>query len=127
MRHVQKRLGVTDVGKVTQAVEQDIIDTLNEMIKALEKAKQELQNKKPPKDGGPPPPNQDQKLLDQIAELKMIRAMQMRVNNRTTLYGRQYEGEQASEPRIQEELRNLAGRQDRIFEVTNKIVKGDNR
>ncbi len=127
MKNVQRRLGAVDVGKVTQAVEQDIIDTLNEMIKALEKAKQDLQNKKPPPGGGPPPPQQDQKLLDQIAELKMIRAMQMRVNNRTTLYGRQYTGEQAEEPRIQEELRGLAGRQDRIFEVTNKIVKGDNR
>jgi hypothetical protein len=127
MKNVQRRLGSVDVGKVTQAVEQDIIDTLNEMIKALEKAKQELKDKKDAKSGGQPPPNQDQKLLDQIAELKMIRAMQLRVNNRTRLYGREYEGEQASEPRLQGELRNLSERQERIFDVTNKIAKGDNR
>jgi hypothetical protein len=128
MKHVQRRLGAVDVGKVTQAVEQDIIDTLNEMIKALEKAKQDLQNQKP-KQGqpGPPPPNQDQKLLDQIAELKMIRAMQLRINSRTTLYGRQYEGEQAGEVGVQRELRNLADRQDRLFKVTGKIASGDNR
>jgi hypothetical protein len=126
MKNVERRLGAVDVGKVTQAVEQDIIDTLNEMIKALEKAKQELKDKKTPPSSGSPPP-QDQKLLDQIAELKMIRAMQIRVNNRTRLYGREYEGEQASNPRLRGELRNLSERQERIFDVTNKIAKGDNR
>ncbi|MCC6421674.1 MAG: hypothetical protein IT429_25935 [Gemmataceae bacterium] len=130
MKQVQRRLGTTDVGKVTQAVEQDIIDTLQEMIKALEKAKKEMDDKKskpsPPKDSPPPPP-QDQKLLDQIAELKMIRAMQIRVNNRTQLYGRLYEGEQANQPNIQQDLRELADRQERIFDVTNKIAKGENK
>jgi len=96
MKNVERRLGAVDVGKVTQAVEQDICDTLKEMIKALEQAKKELQDKKspPPKPGpqGPPP---DPKLIDKIAELKMIRSMQIRVNGRTELYGKQYEGEQA--------------------------------
>lgn len=126
MRHVQRRLYVTDAGVVTQAIEQDIIDTLKEMIEALKKARQELDAKKSPPPGQPPP-NADQKLLDQIAELKMIRAMQMRVNTRTKTYGQQYQGEQAAEPRIRQELRNLSDRQVRIFEVTNKIAKGDNR
>jgi len=126
MKNVQRRLGVVDVGKVTQGVEQDIVDTLKEMIEALKKARQELDNKKSPPSNGQPPPNVDQKLLDQIAELKMIRSMQVRVNNRTQLYGREYEGEQAAIPRIRQELHQLSDRQDRIFEVTNRIAKGDN-
>src|SRR5262249_17960927 len=76
MMHVQRRLEITDVGVVTQAIEKDIIDSLKEMIEALKKARQENDNKKsPPSNGqsGPPP---DQKLLDQIAELKMIRSLQ---------------------------------------------------
>jgi hypothetical protein len=51
----------------------------------------------------------------------------MRVNTRTRTYGEQYAGEQAVEPRIRAELRNLSDRQVRIFEVTNRIAKGDNR
>jgi hypothetical protein len=87
-----------------------------------------MKNKKPPKGKpGQPPPNQEQKLLDQIAELKMIRALQMRVNRRTKMYAREYEGEQANEPRIQAELGELARRQENVFEVTNKIARGDNR
>jgi hypothetical protein len=125
MKHVQRRLGIVDVGTVTQAIERDIIDTLKEMIEALKKARQELDNKKsPPSSSGPPP---DQKLLDQIAELKMILAMQLRVNTRTRIYGAQYQGEQTADPNIGRELRNLSERQERIFEVTNKISKGDNR
>ncbi|HMF20470.1 MAG TPA: hypothetical protein VKE98_24890 [Gemmataceae bacterium] len=127
MKHVQRRLGIVDTGVVTQAIEKDIIDTLKEMIEALKKAKQELSDKKSPPSNSPPPQPQDQKLLDQIAELKMIRSMQIRVNSRTTIYGKQYNGEQAGEPAIVRELRNLSERQERIFEVTNRIAKGDNK
>jgi hypothetical protein len=126
---VQKRLGSTDVGKVTQAIERDIIDTLKEMIEALKKARQDLDSKKSAP-GSPPPPNQDQKLLDQIAELKMIRSMQIRVNGRTQMYGKQYqdvEGEQTRNPELRRELQILSERQDRIFEVTNRIARGDNK
>lgn len=128
MKHVQRRLEVTDAGQVTQAIERDIIDTLKEMIEALKKARQEQQQGKPgqPKEGKSNP-NQDQKLLDQIAELKMIRSMQLRVNARTKTYGRLYEGEQAADANVGRELRNLSERQERIYEITIKIAKGENR
>jgi hypothetical protein len=130
MKHVHRRLKITDVGDVTQTIEQDIIETLRDMIKALEKAKKEMDDKKnppkPPSDQPPPPP-QDQKLLDKIAELKMLKAMQMRVNGRTDLYSKMYKGEQATDPAIQSELRDIAGRQERIFEVANKLARGDNQ
>ena len=130
MMHVQRRLEITDIGIVTQAIEKDIVDTLKEMIEALKKARQELDAKKSPPSNSPPPPPQDQKLLEYIAELKMIRSMQVRVNNRTLTYGRMYqqrEGEQTGDPNIRRELINLSERQDRIFEVTNRIAKGDNK
>jgi hypothetical protein len=129
MEEVQKLLEKTQVGPTTQGIEQDIIDTLEDMIKALQKARQELQqnpNSKPP---GPTPPP-DLKLLDQIAELKMIRAMQIKVNKRTKLYGDEYvakEGEQTSDEAIKGKLKELGDRQEKLFDVTMKIVKGDNK
>jgi len=131
MKHVKRRLEVTDAGAVTQAIEHDIIDTLKEMIEALKKARQDNQGSAkppPPSSGSGPPP--DQKLLDQIAELKMIRSMQIRVNTRTLTYGQMYqakEGEQTADPNIRQELTNLSDRQERIFEVTNRIARGDNK
>ena len=56
--------------------------------------------------------------------------MQIRVNNRTETYGRMYqtkEGEQTANPEIRRELGNLSERQERIFDVTNRIAKGDNK
>ena len=129
MTNVQRRLGVADVGLVTQNIEVDIIDSLKEMIEALKKAKQDLENKKnnPPPPGGPPP---DSKLLELIQELKLIRSLQIRVNTRTTTYGRMYqakEGEQTADPRIRQELLQLSDRQERIFDITNRLAKGDNK
>ncbi|MEM2137793.1 MAG: hypothetical protein QW568_01780, partial [Candidatus Anstonellaceae archaeon] len=68
-----------------------------------------------PKESGPQKPG-DQKLLEQIAELKMIRSLQLRVNARTTTYGRLYNGEQTADPGITRELHNLHDRQERIFD-----------
>ncbi len=126
MKHVQRRLGISDTAQVTQSIERDIVDTLKEMIEALKKAKKDLAESKssPPPPSGPPP---EQKLLEKIAELKMIRSMQIRVNTRTQTYGRMYQGEQSGDPNIRRELHNLSERQERIFEVTNRMAKGDNR
>jgi hypothetical protein len=124
MRNVARRLGKADVGSVTQVIEEDIINTLKEMIEALKKAQQNIQARK--SQGGQSPPL-NQKFIDLLAELKMIRAMQVRVNTRTRVYGEKYTGEQAADPDIQGELANLAQRQMKILDVTNNIYKGKNR
>jgi heme oxygenase len=126
MKHAQRRLEVADVGEVTQAVEKDIIETLKEMIEALKKAQKDLDDQKKGKPGQPGPPP-DQKLLDKIAELKMIRSLQKRVNDRTQFYGRLFPNEQALDPEIRKHLSDLAGRQERIFEIMDRFVKGDGK
>jgi hypothetical protein len=124
MQHVARRLGKADVGAVTQGIEQDIINTLKEMIDALKKAQQNRQQQGGQGNAGQQP---DKSLIDLLAELKMIRSLQVRVNARTLTYARQYQGEQANDPDIQRELADLAQRQLKIFEVTNNIARGKNR
>jgi hypothetical protein len=53
--------------------------------------------------------------------------MQLMVNNRTAVWGKRYQGEQAQEPAIIQELRDLANRQDRIYDIMNKLAKGKNQ
>jgi hypothetical protein len=137
------RLRRADVGEVTVAIEDDIIDALKEMVAALKKARKDNQEPKPPmppmppSSGGMPP---DQKLIDMIAELKMIRSMQIRVNNRTTIYGKQIEGEQvpniakvadAKEKEkavgVRKEFKDLSTRQQKLSKVTEDIAKGRNK
>jgi hypothetical protein len=127
MRHVARRLGKADVGTVTQYIEEEIIAVLREMIDALKKAQKQLQENRNNPNQNQQNPNQNQKLLDQIAELKMIRSMQLRVNSRTKVYGDKYQGEQTAEPDIQKELMDLAMRQQKIYDVTENIYKGKNK
>src|SRR5207247_900442 len=77
MVSVQRRLGKTDVGNLTQSIEKDIIDTLKEMLDALKNAQQPPMPPNPPPPGDPPaPPPTNGNLLSKLAELKMIRSMQ---------------------------------------------------
>jgi hypothetical protein len=57
----------------------------------------------------------------------MIKAMQLRVNARTTQWGKRYEGEEARDPAIVIELNDLGRRQLRIWNVTDNIAKGRNK
>jgi hypothetical protein len=140
MTNVAGRLRKTDTGVVTQTIENDIIATLQEMIEALKKARKDNKNPPPPKPPGQSGPPPDQRLIDMLAELKMIRSMQLRVNSRTEVYGKQYEGEQAPAPSaaadakarehfemIQRELHELGERQLKIEKVTSDIAKGKNK
>jgi hypothetical protein len=124
---VRDYLGEAKVGHLTQGVEQDIIAALEEMIAALQKAQKDRENK-----NQQPPPNSDagdfeMPLVDALSELKMIRALQMRVNTRTRRYSELVEIEQADQPDLLEALRRLAEREQRIHKVTRDIVVGRNR
>ncbi|HZZ74063.1 MAG TPA: hypothetical protein VFE24_17555 [Pirellulales bacterium] len=126
MEQVTVRLARTSVGKITQGVEEDIITALEEMIAALKKAQkdQKSRNQPPmPSEGEP----QDPALVDQLAELKMIRALQMRVNTRTQRYSKLIEGEQADKPELLEALNRLSEREERIHKSTRDIVLGRNK
>lgn len=130
MRTVERRLGQADAGTMTQAIEKDIIKILEEMIAALKEAikKNKEQANQPPPPGTPSQGKPEaKKLIEALAELKMIKAMQTRVNQRTETYGKQYQGEQASAPAIQKELTDLAQRQQKIFEITRNIAMGKNQ
>jgi len=142
MTRVRERLNQANVGNDTQLMEKDIIDSLKEMLEALKKAQQDLQQSKgqpPPSSGGQPP---EQKLLDEIAELKMLRNLQVKVNDRTVRKGTAIKGaEQAHGEnlkndlklketeilQLKQELKDLANRQVRIEEMARDIATGKNK
>lgn len=127
MEQVVVRLAQFKVNFVTQGIEEDIIAALEEMIEALKKAQKEQQNRQQPPGQSQEGQQQEAPLVDQIAELKMIRALQMRVNRRTQRYGELVKQEQAEQPELMEALRRLAEREDRIYRVTRDIVTGKNK
>jgi len=122
MQQAVDRLSQAKVSQVTQGIELDVIATLEEMIDALKKAQKDLeknQNKPKPQSG-----QEDSPLVDKLAELKMIRALQMRINTRTQRYSKLVEGEQAENADLVDALRRLAERQQRVYRVTHDLSSG---
>jgi hypothetical protein len=128
MQQIVLRLAQVKVGDVTQALEEDVIEALEEAIAAVQKALEDLeQNRTPP--GEPPPPGepQDPPLVDQLAELKMIRSLQARVKRRTERYSKMIEGPQADQADLIAALVRLSDRQERIEKATRDLSTGRNR
>ena len=96
------------------------------MVKALKKAQQDMQQGKPGQPGQAGKPG-NQQLIDKLAELRLMRAMQMQVNTRTTGHARRYTGEQAKDPIIQSELRQLSERQGKMQDMLHKLATGANQ
>ncbi|MFH1920930.1 MAG: hypothetical protein ABIP48_13760 [Planctomycetota bacterium] len=119
MREVVRRLDRTEVGPITQTIEEEIVAALEEMIEVFQQAQQEAEKKR--KMPMPPGPPQDQALVDLLAEIKMVRAMQMRVNRRTDRYAKLIDGEQAENADLLEALDRLAERQERIHQITRDL------
>ena len=129
MLTVARRLEDDQVGEITQAIERDIIEALAEAIEALKKELEKLKQKKknpPPKDGQPADPP----LVDILAELKMLRSLQLRVNRMTKQFGRMIDspdGEQALKADVLEQLQRLGVRQSRIQQATYDLATGRNK
>lgn len=125
MEQVVVRLARTQVGALTQGIEEDIIAALEELIEALQKAQKELEQKQ----AKPQPaqsPSDDPALIDMLAELKMLRSLQMRVNRRTQRYSALIDGDQAEAAELLEALAELSERQERIHRATRDIAVGRN-
>lgn len=129
MQTVAEYLKQQEVGKLTQTIELDIVDGLKEMIDALQasidKAKEKEQKPMPPQDQQAQ--EQEEELLKKIAELKMLKSLQLRINNRTTKLGQLYSGEQATQPEIVRQVQELAIRQARIQRATYDLAVGKNK
>lgn len=126
VREVVTRLAEAKVDAITQGIEEDIIAALEEIIEALKKAMKDLedqQSQSPPMEGEPA----EMPLVDLLAELKMIRALQMRVNKRTERFSKLIDGEQADNADLVEQLQQLAERQQRVYRVTRDLHLGKNQ
>jgi hypothetical protein len=127
MRQITERLAAAKVNKITQGLEQDVIAALEETIATLEKAIKDLEKKKTPRGQSPAAGQQaEPPLVDKLAELKMIRSLQMRIYKRTQRYGEMIEGEQAETAELLEALADLAERQQRVYQATADLEQGRN-
>jgi len=118
-------LAETKVDELTLAVEQDVVMALKELIEALQKAKKDLKDKKPQKPSQGEGGEQQQSLIDKIAELKMIRSLQLRVNRRTKLISET--ADVAADAGALDMLKKLSITEADVYRITRDIVLGKNK
>lgn len=128
MQDIAERLLRTRVGLITQGLEEDVIAALEEALAVLQKSLEELreQRQQQAQQGSSGEPG-EQSLVDSLEELRMVRSLQVRVNNRTESYGRLIDGPQANDPELLRALDNLADRQLRIWRATRDLGAGENQ
>jgi hypothetical protein len=121
---VAELLGQTKIDAVTQGIQQDILTALEEMIGALQKAQKDLEKQRqqpqqnPPQQSGP----EEQPLVEAIAELKLIRTMEVRIKSTTDRYAGLIESGDSSAQEMLPLLQELSERQDRIDRITRDLV-----
>ena len=126
MQSIADRLRDTKVDLITQGLEEDVIEALEESLAALQQALKKLREEKGQPQPGEAAPPGEKPLVDQLAELRMIRALQVRINRRTEQYGAMIDGEQAMEDELLEALDALALRQQKIFQATRDLGTKEN-
>ena len=121
------RLARGDVTPPTVEITGEIVTGLEELLAALEKSRQDKPQQQQAGEGGgrPAEPN-EQPLVDQLAELKMLRSLQARVNARTERFSRLLDAgaEQAGEAELVAALGRRAERQRAIEQAARDIVTG---
>lgn len=128
MELIATRLTRADTGDTTQLLEQLVVETLEEITLALQKEMETQRQKK--QQGQKKPPQgqpQDQSLVNQLAELKMIRSLQNQVNRITKQIGVQIDGEQTGDPDQRKLTEDLSKRQQRIQSATYDLSTGRNK
>ena len=124
---VAERLRDVKLGLITQGMEEDIIATLEETLAALQKALKELREQRARQQQSGSGEPSDQALVNKLAELRMIRSLQQRINRRTQSYDEMIEGEQALETELLEALDRLSLRQERVWRATHDLDTGRNQ
>jgi len=121
------RLARGDVTPTTVDLVGEIVTGLEELLAALEKSRRDEPQQQPAGEGGGrPAESKEQPLVDKLAELKMLRSLQGRVNARTERFSRLLDAgaEQAAEGELVAALGRLAERQRAIELAARDIVTG---
>jgi hypothetical protein len=112
--------------RYTQVVQRQIEETLTELIAALEQAKKKNQQTKqsPPKPPKPPKPSMPKlpPLFPPTAELKLLRAAQIRVNHRTQAIQEAAAGKPLDDT-LQQETRTVARQQEQVVKLTEEMIE----
>ena len=117
-QEVAKRLTAAETGESVQAVQESIAQTLRELIEAIEKKQAESESSEGQQGE---PQDQNEPLLPQSAELKLLRSLQIRVNDATARLEKDRTGSPDQSDEWDARRQKLADRQDQVHEMAKSM------
>ena len=134
MAEVKNRLERTALDTITLRIEDAVIDSLQEMLSAVQTAIEESRQRQ--ENAGAQPPGSgeataEEPLIQVLAELRMIRSMQERINERTKRYDDEIkqilENPDADLSLWKQAVEELARQQNRISRILHELRIGRTR
>jgi hypothetical protein len=132
MLTVGERLATAKLDAITLELEGEVLTSLQELLAAMEKAKKEQQERKQQQQQQQQDQQQqgeaEQPLVSEIAELKMIRTLQIRVNTRTQRYAKLLNQPddpvgQANTKELIDSLDKLGKRELEVLDITRELIR----
>ncbi|MEM6472262.1 MAG: hypothetical protein AAF802_22060 [Planctomycetota bacterium] len=121
---IAERLSKSQIDAITQGIQQDVLAAIEEMIQALQQAQRDLEKQKQQgqaQQGQPGQPD-EQPLVGQISELKLIRTMETRIKKTTERYAELLQSDDSSAQDLLPLLKNLSNRQAKLYKITRDLV-----
>ncbi len=127
LQQLADRLAASRTGETTQQIQDDVIEILSQMIKAFESAQNDSSKVEAKSAEGAGQSPGQQALIDQLAELKLVRSLQQRILLRHQRYAALLVDSEdlmghSDEPDVRDALKDLAQRQSQLFKITRDIV-----
>ncbi len=124
MQTVSGRLRESRVGSLTQSLETDIIEALKELIEATQREMQEMKSEERQQQQEQSGSQEKPPLVQIIAEIKVLRSLQLRINRRT----QRVDGLLAEQPthdqaELLNQLEKLTNRQRRLTESAEQLAE----
>ena len=108
--------------QLTQLLQQEIESTLLDLLEALEESKE----KSDQQGGGGGGGGGDQPLLKRSAELKMLRAAQLRLNRKTRQLDSIQSSQNQNDASLEQEIEKLSNSQSKLQQMAEQIMDKEN-
>jgi hypothetical protein len=124
MGSVSGWLQESKVGELTQSVQSDIIESLKQLIETTQKEMQEMKEEQQQQQQQQQSSEQKQGLVELMAEIRMLRNLQLQVNRRTKqVDGLLQKAATDDLPALQKQVHELSLRQHRLTQSARELAK----
>ena len=114
----------SDVSELTQSVQQDVIDALKQLVEVMQKEMQDMQQQQQQSQQQQGTNSQQSPLVELIAEIKVLRNLQLQVNQRTQRVDRLLQTVPAERlEALRQQISELSHRQERLLESARELQR----